>query len=187
MINISPPLSAPNAYCPTSSLWKCFLIGVLTDPSRALPIVRSCAFPTAIGLIDHWSGSKDFQSVISCVYTSSGSPAGFRRNVMTAAKCMSAMSSDMPPHPHGLESFRSHSVYSSNGLSSSGCRALALSITAFHSSPVGSASSQFLRVMTYCGFPSVLAPLPRSPTSIIFTALLMTLVLSSRLFFSIAC
>ena len=96
------------------------------------------------------------------------------------------MASEIPPQPHGLDSFRSHSVYSSNGLSSFGCRALAFSITVFHSVPVGSASSQFLRVMTYCGFPSVLAPLPKSPTSIILTALLMTFALSSRLFFSIA-
>ena len=43
---------------------------------------------------------------------------------MTAAKCMSAMSSEMPPHPHGFDPFRSHSVYSSNWLPSSGCKVL---------------------------------------------------------------
>ena len=163
-----------------------FFIGVLADPRRALLIVRSCAFPTVIGLMGHWLNSIDLQSVISCVYISSGSPDGFRRNVMIAAKCMSAMAFEMPPHPHGFDPFRSHSVYSSNWLSSSGSRDLALSITALHSSPVGSASSQLLRVMTYCGFPDVLSPLPRSSTSIVLTALSMTFAQSSRLFFSIA-
>ena len=166
----SPPLSVQKAYWPTSSHLKCFLIEVLTEPKRALPMVLSCAFPTAIGLMDHGFSSIDFQSVINCVYVSSGSPGGFRRNVMTAAKCMSTMTSEIPPHPHGFDPLRSHSMFSLNWLSSSGYKALDLSITAFHSSPVGSVSSQFLLVITYYEFPSVLASLPRSPTSIILTA-----------------
>ena len=52
----------------------------------------------------------------------------------------------MPPQqgeapPASFDPFRSHSVYSSKWLSSSKCKILALSITAFHSSPVEYVSS----------------------------------------------
>ena len=66
-----PPSLSPERVLTYFLTLELFLfVGVLADPRRALPIVRSCAFPTAIGLMDHWLSSIDFQSVISCVYVS---------------------------------------------------------------------------------------------------------------------